>query len=184
MTFKNLEKKMAVQFYSQPFQLFQHNAWWNDKICIIKKEQGITAQKSPLIYYHIYYTFCIGSLTEDMVLKELVILGKAPTSPRSSGSRSPSVSMSSHCKGRCWAVLLTRTSQLVRRRYTVLFLRKIKGTTVREGGGTSPQRGSVQHTNSKPTLGPCSAVGTRGSQPTEGAQHFPAISIPLFILSN
>ena len=67
---------MAMQFYSQPFQLFQHNTWWNDKICIIKKEQWLTPQHSILIYYHIYYTFCIGSLTDDIVLEELVISAK------------------------------------------------------------------------------------------------------------
>ena len=61
-----------------------------------------------------------------------------------------------------------------------LFLHKIKSTTVWEGGGTSPQTGSVQHTRGKSMLGPSSAACTQGSQQLKGHKIY-LLSVFLFL---
>lgn len=99
---------------------------------------------------------------------------------------SPAASTSSCCKGRCWKavcwwLLSKRTFQLVRRRYMVLFLHKIKGTVVWEGGGTSPRTGAMQYSRGKSMLHPSSAACTQGSQQLKGHKIY-LLSVCLFLV--
>lgn len=141
---------------------------------IIEKEQWITPQQSVLIYYHIYYTFCIGSPTKRHWTQGASDLGQHVSDVlvlvRQAGEAHPEQEQS--LLGRCWEApcqLLSQTTfQLVRGEYMILLLHKIKGSTVWEGGGTSPQMGCTEHTRRKSTLGPPHAAWISGYQQPKG----------------
>lgn len=92
------------------------------------------------MYYHKYYTLCVGSLME--VVKEGVILGR----------RKPRASL---CLP--WWVLSQRSSQPVRSRHTALSEHRIKGTVrCEEKGALHGQH--LYSREGKSLLGPSQAV--------------------------